>query len=51
MFVVEEFMLLANRLVGEKLLATCAPLALLRKHTPPQEKKQQYFTNLLSKFN
>lgn len=38
-FMVEEFMLLANKLVGETLIAKCKRFSLLRKHDFPKEEK------------
>jgi exoribonuclease R len=44
MFVVEEFMLLANQFVAIKLADTCRKVALLRNHPFPKEEK-------ITKFN
>ena len=38
-FMVEEFMLLANRLVGETMVKKCQRFALLRNHAFPKEEK------------
>lgn len=48
MFVVEEFMLLANQLVAIKLVDTCRKLALLRNHPFPKEEKIGKFTDALA---
>jgi exoribonuclease R len=43
MFVVEEFMLLANQLVAIKLVDTCRKVALVRNHEFPKEEKIKKF--------
>lgn len=48
MFVVEEFMLLANQLVAIKLVDTCRSVALLRNHPFPKEEKIAKFTDALA---
>jgi exoribonuclease R len=39
MFVVEEFMLLANEFAAKKLVSACEEVALLRKHDFPKANK------------
>ena len=51
MKVVEEYMLLANRLVAAKLVDTCQELAVLRRHNPPRDKKKEHLNEILRKFN
>jgi DIS3-like exonuclease 2 len=47
MFVVEEFMLLANQLVAIKLVDTCRKVALVRNHEFPKEEKIKKFQDAL----
>ncbi|KRX03593.1 Nucleic acid-binding, OB-fold [Pseudocohnilembus persalinus] len=42
-FVVEEFMLIANKLVARKLVDTAREIAVLRNHSFPQDKKIEEF--------
>lgn len=44
-FMVEEFMLLANLLVGEEMVNKCQKYSLLRKHDYPKEEKIQTFND------
>jgi exoribonuclease R len=46
MFIVEECMLLANKLVAEKIVASCREVAVLRHHPFPSRKKQQFLEEL-----
>ncbi|EGR29265.1 rnb family protein, putative, partial [Ichthyophthirius multifiliis] len=48
-FIVEEFMLLANQLVGKKIVESCEEISVLRRHEYPQEKKQERFNDTLEK--
>ena len=42
-FMVEEFMLLANKLIGKFMVGSCKELSLLRKHEFPKEVKLSRF--------
>jgi DIS3-like exonuclease 2 len=42
-FMVEEFMLLANKLIGKFMVGSCKELSLLRKHEFPKEEKLSRF--------
>jgi DIS3-like exonuclease 2 len=48
-FMVEEYMLLANRYVGKFLVNTCKDIALLRCHPSPKETKFVFLQTLLDK--
>ena len=49
-FMIEEFMLLANIAVAEKIVAHYPSFAILRRHPSPKIKEVQEFVELLSKF-
>lgn len=50
-FLVEEFMLLANVAVAQKIVDTYPSYSVLRKHDSPKPKELEEFKKLLSKFN
>lgn len=50
-FMVEEFMLLANRLIGETLIKHCQRFTLLRKHDFPKEEKLFRFMEFCKSHN
>ena len=49
-YLVEEFMLLANQLVAQKLVETARETAVLRSHRFPQPRKQAFFEHLCASF-
>ncbi|KAL4499157.1 hypothetical protein ABPG72_017059 [Tetrahymena utriculariae] len=50
MFVVEEFMLLANQIVAKEMVKQCKSLAVLRQHGYPSEIKQKQLNVIAKKF-
>jgi exosome complex exonuclease DIS3/RRP44 len=49
-YMIEEFMLLANIAVAEKIVLHYPSFAILRRHPKPKDKEVEEFVNLLSKF-
>lgn len=50
-FMVEEYMLLANKFVGRFIVDTCTEIGVLRCHPPPSTKRIDLIQNLLGKMN
>jgi ribonuclease R len=50
-FMVEEYMLLANKFVGKFIVDTCTEIGVLRCHPPPSSKKLDFIQTLLGKLN
>jgi exoribonuclease R len=50
-FMVEEYMLLANKFVGKFIVDTCTEIGVLRCHPPPSNKRMDLIQGLLGKMN